>query len=77
MYISENIKMAPYNDGSSLTSEENVVRRRSQRTKKKPNRLRESSSEDENEPEEVEVGEEYSPTHRSSRSVSYLSIFYV
>ena len=70
--------MAPYNDGSSLTSEENVVRRRSQRTKKKPNRLRESSSEDENEPEEeVEVGEEYSPTHRSSRSVSYLSIFYV
>ena len=66
--------MAPYNDGSSLTSEENVVRRRSQRTKKK---LRESSSEEENNPEEeVEVGDEYSPTHRSRRSVSYLSFFF-
>lgn len=63
--------MTPYNDASSLTSNESGVRRRSQRAKKKPNRLRESSSEDENDPEEdLEVGEEYSPDHGSRRSVS-------
>jgi len=63
--------MTPYNDASSLTSNESGVRRRSQRAKKKPNRLRESSSEDENDPEEdLEVGEEYSPDHGSRRSRS-------
>ena len=58
-------------DGSSITSNESMVRRRSQRSRKKPNRLRDSFSEDENEPEdEIEQEDDYSPNHRSNKNVS-------